>query len=77
MKRDLKAIIRAVLADRQWHDYNEVLRAVFPPKEFPNAWRYKAGGGPPGCAMAFGRALRELKVSTRYKGGSSRDIALG
>ncbi len=40
--------------------YHESMRAVFPEDLFPKAWEYQANGGPPGCAMAFGKALREL-----------------
>lgn len=40
--------------------YDDMLRAVFPEKEYPRAWRYSSNGGPPGCAMAFGRAVREM-----------------
>lgn len=40
--------------------YADLMYAVFPPDIYPNAWRYQMNGGPPGCAMAFGRALREM-----------------
>ena len=33
---------------------------VFPEEHFPNAMKMGNGGGPPGCVMAFGRALRQL-----------------
>ncbi len=38
--------------------YHELMRKVFPEDAYPKAWRYGTGGGPPGCAMAFGKALR-------------------
>jgi len=41
-------------------DYNELMRAVFPFESYPEAWRYASHGGPPGCAMAFNRAIREM-----------------
>lgn len=41
-------------------EYYACMRVVFPEDQYPNAWRYQANGGPPGCAMAFGRALREM-----------------
>lgn len=41
-------------------DYWDLLHAVFPRIEYPRAWEYSSNGGPPGCAMAFGRALREM-----------------
>ncbi|WP_186083622.1 hypothetical protein [Burkholderia gladioli] len=34
---------------------------VFPEEHFPKAFRYQANGGPPGCYMALGRAVRELR----------------
>lgn len=38
--------------------YWALMRAVFPPEAYPRAWRCAVQGGPPGCAMAFGSALR-------------------
>ena len=43
--------------------YHDLAYCVFPPDKYPRAWRSRAGGGPPGCAMAFGRALREMSES--------------
>ena len=40
--------------------YHELMRLVFPCDEYPLAWRYSHNGGPPVCAMAFGKALRKL-----------------
>ena len=40
-----------------------LMSLVFPPSEYPNAWGYASGGGPPGCAMAFGSAIRKLRES--------------
>lgn len=37
--------------------YHELMRLVFPDQR---SWNYQSHGGPPGCAMTFGRALREL-----------------
>ncbi len=37
-----------------------MLAAVFPEKEYPKAYRISNNGGPPGCAMAFGSALRRM-----------------
>lgn len=41
--------------------YRDLLAAVFPYEEWPRAWRYQSNGGPPGCAMVFGKAIRELQ----------------
>ncbi len=40
--------------------YYALLSLVFPENEYPGAWNYPWHGGPPGCAMAFGWALREM-----------------
>ena len=48
-------------------DYDALMARVFPPEDFPNAWRYSTRGGPPGCSMAFSRALREMKASVSYE----------
>jgi hypothetical protein len=40
--------------------YHELMHKVFPEDKYPKAYRYQQNGGPPGCAMAFGRALREM-----------------
>lgn len=40
--------------------YHGLMFLVFPPKQFPKAHSYQHNGGPPGCAMAFGKALRKL-----------------
>jgi hypothetical protein len=48
--------------------YHYVLHAVFPESHFPRAFKVATKGGPPGCAFAFGRALREMGV-TEYTGG--------
>jgi hypothetical protein len=55
----IKERIAAAMANGE-RDYYVVLEAVFPPALYPKAWRNSSNGGPPGCAMAFGRALREL-----------------
>ena len=44
--------------------YYSLMVQCFPPDEYPKAWRYQSNGGPPGCAMAFGKALREMGCTT-------------
>lgn len=41
--------------------YYELMLACFKPELHPKAWNYSSNGGPPGCAMAFGKALREMR----------------
>lgn len=40
--------------------YHDLMCAVFPKNQYPKAMNYSANGGPHGCAMALGKALREL-----------------
>lgn len=59
-------IIASVTKQGGWGDYHQTMRDVFPDDQFPRAWRYSSNGGPPGCAMAFNRALREMGVYIDY-----------
>lgn len=67
VQRIVAAMQRCRVNRREYHD---LMRAVFPERDYPNAWRYKAAGGPPGCAMAFGAALRRAEklglISVQY-----------
>lgn len=49
--------------------YHELMHAVFPDADYPRAWRYGQNGGPPGCAMAFGSALRRIGARVSGIGG--------
>lgn len=42
-------------------EYGSVLQMVFPPSDYPDAYRKSHRGGPPACAMPLGRALRKLE----------------
>ena len=41
-------------------EYHALLYQVFPRNEYPKSYRNSSNGGPPGCAMALGKALREM-----------------
>jgi hypothetical protein len=43
--------------------YAEVMYKVWPHDKYPRAMRGSHNGGPPGCAFAFGRALREMEAA--------------
>lgn len=43
-------------------DYDTLMQRCFPIEVWPRAWRVATQGGPPGCAIAFGKALRELGI---------------
>ena len=42
--------------------YHDLMLLVFPPFMYPRAWKRSCNGGPPGCCIAFGKALRELGI---------------
>ena len=50
--------IRRAYAETQ--SYPEILYKVWPLEDYPRAHNFPAGGGPPICAMTFGKALRKL-----------------
>lgn len=50
--------------------YHDLMREVFPESEYPNAFRFSTNGGPPGCAMAFGMALRRLGIRRGRNGNT-------
>lgn len=60
--------IMRVMAGQPRMPYQAVLEAVFPIGEYPDAWRTPTTGGPPGCAMAFGAALRRLGGGWHHDG---------
>jgi hypothetical protein len=44
----------------QTRNYAQMMDLVFPEDKYPKARRSSADGGPPGCVMAFGAALRRM-----------------
>lgn len=67
MKAPIKQRIRAAYdthsMDARGCDYWTLIHAVFPDDDYPRAFIYSSNGGPPGCSMAFNRALREMHGS--------------
>ena len=59
----LESRIVAILSDstRQRLNYHSLMLRLWPPEQHPKAWRYSSNGGPPGCAIAFGRALGRMR----------------
>ena len=66
-KPSLEQRIRDAYA--QTRDYHRMLELVFPASKYPRAWRYSSNGGPPGCAMTFGNALRKMGGYRDHKPG--------
>ena len=59
--------------------YHDLMLKLWPPADYPRAWRYSSNGGPPGCAIAFGRAvgqLRRLGMVYERIHGRRREICL-
>ncbi len=55
--------------------YHKLANRVFPPDQFPQAWRYASHGGPPGCYMALSAALRRMNISIQSDRFRNRFIA--
>ena len=70
-----KRIRRALEANGGAMRYHDPMDAVFPEKEYPRAWRRSVNGGPPGCAMALGAALRRGRFA-RSGAGPRRMVGL-
>lgn len=52
-----------------WRDYHGLLAKCFPPRIHAKAWRCSSNGGPPGCAMAFGAAVRRMGLQLEKTNG--------
>lgn len=50
--------------------YHSLMNAVFPRDIFPRAFMNPTRGGPPGCAMAFNRAIRDMGGHRDMEGGT-------
>lgn len=59
---------RILAAYRPGISYYDLIHAVFPDNQYPRAFRHAPGGGPPGCAMAFGNALKKMGAWIDYMG---------
>jgi hypothetical protein len=65
--------IRAAMGTKRQMSYYDLMHAVFPQDQYPRAWNYQSNGGPPGCAMAFGAALRRMGMMSIDR-GSARTV---
>lgn len=72
MSRPIVERIHAAVPVRVKTDYHDAMSAVFPPSEYPKAWRGAAKGGPPGCARAFGAGLRRAGVTQTHLSDGTR-----
>lgn len=68
--------IDAALDGRLMSAHDLAMR-LWPPDENPKAWRNKMGGGPPGCYMALGSALRRggFRVTIEGPGPGHRFVS--
>lgn len=60
-KRPIAERIKAALA-KGYVCLSDLERAVFPPKDWPNAWRVAVQGGPPACRRVLVAALKRYEV---------------
>ncbi len=56
------------------HEYHALMMRCFKPALHPKAWRTSSNGGPPGCVMAFVKALREMGFSITYRRDGQREV---
>ncbi len=62
----------AIAVDKKEHgyaDYHRVMYLIWPPSEYPKAYRYRSEGGPPGVAMVFGKALNTAGYARDFESG--------
>ncbi len=59
-KKKINDRIIEALNGRTSAPYHDLMNAVFPRDQFPRAYNHQANGGPPGCAMAFNKALTSM-----------------
>lgn len=65
-ENDIKCRITAALkANGGKMQYAELRDATFPTEQYPRAFNYQSNGGPPGCQMAFARAMKQLLSNQR------------
>ncbi len=65
-ENDIKCRITAALkANGGKMKYAELRDATFPTDQYPRAFNYQSNGGPPGCQMAFARAMKQLLSNQR------------
>lgn len=65
----IERIRKAFGANERQLAYFELALRVFPPEEYPRAWRYRVKGGPPGCYMALTRAINRMGLTVTHDGG--------
>jgi hypothetical protein len=59
-KNSTESRIKSAMGNKTTMQYHELMQLVFPPEKYPNAYNYSVNGGPPGCAMTFGAAIKRL-----------------
>lgn len=74
LKQRIVDLLAAMPARRM--SYSDLAYKLWPPEQYPKAWRYSSNGGPHGWAMPLGRALRELREAglayeSRPRGGGA------
>jgi hypothetical protein len=58
--------------------FYELALKVYPPDDYPKAWRYSRHGGPPGCYMTLSAMIRRMDLDewSRGSGSANRMVML-
>jgi len=71
-----KRLINAYRSGEGGIDYHDLMRAVFPPEDYPRSMNYGMNGGPPGCVMAFVKAIKSLGGNINYRQDGGKTVWL-
>lgn len=74
MPKRIEERLRIAMGGKSSMPYHDMMDAVFPIDDFPNAWRAATKGGPPGCARSFGSSLNRYGYTTNGKNGYARIV---
>jgi hypothetical protein len=69
IKKSTEQRIKEAMGSKTTMQYHDLMRLVFPPEKYPNAYNYSVNGGPPGCAMTFGSAIKRMGGRDSGMGG--------
>jgi hypothetical protein len=71
----LKTRVLLAFGEKRTVGYYDLMYAVFPKEQYPKAYRRSSNGGPYGCCMALGRAIRELRLWDNGGLGNCRKLS--
>lgn len=74
-RASLNTRVLAAFGNERTIGYYDLMYAVFPQEHYPKAYNRSSNGGPYGCCMALGRAIRELDLWDNGKLGHLRKVS--